>query len=70
MNGDVFGRVVVGEHSNQQMEDIIGGEKKIKKSEKKAWLVSLFIRSLGYDIERKNKRFKKRKRSSNEQYSS
>ena len=36
MNGDVFGRVVVGEHSNQQMEDIIGGRKKIKKSEKKA----------------------------------
>ena len=36
MNIDVFGRVVVGEHSNQQMEFIIGGEKKIKKSEKKA----------------------------------
>jgi hypothetical protein len=36
MNIDVFGRVVDGEHSNRQMEFIIGGRKKIKKSEKKA----------------------------------
>jgi hypothetical protein len=34
MNGDVSGKAVAGEHSNQQMEFIIGGRKKIKKSEK------------------------------------
>ena len=48
MNGDVSGKAVAGEHSNQQMVNIIGGEdkiilKKMKKTLDSYWQKALYL---------------------------